>query len=60
MGQAAGISLRGSEPDGWNRDDERDVQETEIRIDTTPNSVHIESDYDRVEASPHAFVPRLV
>lgn len=37
------------EPDGWNRDDERNVQETEIRIDNSPNSVHIESDYDRLK-----------
>jgi hypothetical protein len=36
------------EPDGWSRRDEENVQETEIRIDNSPNSLHIESDYDRV------------
>jgi hypothetical protein len=45
------------EPDGWYHDDERNVQETEIRIDDSPSSVHIQSDYDRLKRHhSHSFL----
>jgi hypothetical protein len=44
------------EPDGWSREDERNVRETEIRIDDSPNSLRIESDYDRLKRHrSHSF-----
>ena len=44
------------EPDGWSREDERNVQETEIRIDDSPNRLRIESDYDRLKRHrSHSF-----
>src|SRR5437867_2088457 len=37
------------EPDGWGEDQEECVRETEIRIDSSAQSLRIQSDYDRLK-----------